>query len=72
MRTVRNLIKIVACERCGAASDLHRPFPDLPLMVGFAKTATIRACDSGERASDTQKRMDYLDYVAGRRARASW
>jgi hypothetical protein len=40
--TVCNLIEIVAPGRRGAgytASYLHCPFPDLPPMVGFAKTA---------------------------------
>ena len=46
--TVCNLIEIVAPERRGigyTASHLHCPFPDLPPMIGFAKTATIRARD---------------------------
>jgi regulator of RNase E activity RraA len=65
--TVCNLIEIVAPERRGAgytASHLHCPFPDLPPMVGFAKTVTIRAKDAVSGASYMQKRMDYLDYVA--------
>jgi regulator of RNase E activity RraA len=33
-------------------------------MVGFAKTATIRARDPVSELGYTQKRMDYLDYVA--------
>jgi regulator of RNase E activity RraA len=33
-------------------------------MVGFAKTATIRARDPVSGPSYMQKRMDYLDYVA--------
>jgi hypothetical protein len=33
-------------------------------MVGFAKTAAIRARDSVSGPSYMQKRMDYLDYVA--------
>ena len=51
--TVCNLIEIVAPERRGAgytAVHLHCPFPDLPPMVGFAKTVTIRARDRGEWA----------------------
>ncbi len=62
-----NLIEIVAPERRGAgytASHLHCPFPDLPPMVGFAKTVTIRARDPVSGPSYMQKRMDYLDYVA--------
>ena len=65
--TVCNLIEIVAPERRGAgytARHLHCPFPDLPPMVGFAKTATIRARDPVSGPSYMQKRMDYLDYVA--------
>ena len=33
-------------------------------MVGFAKTATIRARDPVSGPSYIQKRLDYLDYVA--------
>ena len=33
-------------------------------MVGFAKTATIRARDPVSGPSNLQKRLDYLDYVA--------
>jgi regulator of RNase E activity RraA len=65
--TVCNLIEIVVPERRGAgytASHLHCPFPDLPPMVGFAKTATIRARDPVSGRSYMQKRLDYLDYVA--------
>src|ERR1700734_1107846 len=46
--TVCNLIEIVTPERRGAgytAVHLHCPFPDLPPMVGFAKTVIIRAKD---------------------------
>jgi regulator of RNase E activity RraA len=65
--TVCNLIEIVAPERRGAGytvAQLHCPFPDLPSMVGFAKTVTIRARDKVGGPSYMQKRMDYLDYVA--------
>jgi regulator of RNase E activity RraA len=65
--TVCNLIEIVAPERRGAGytvANLHCPFPDLPPMVGFAKTVTIRSRNKVSGASYTQKRMDYLDYVA--------
>jgi regulator of RNase E activity RraA len=67
--TVCNLIEMVAPERRGSfytIKHLHCPFPDLPPMVGFAKTVTIRAKDKvplGE-AGYMQKRLDYLDYVA--------
>ena len=65
--TVCNLIEIVAPERRGAGYTvvhLHCPFPDLPPMVGFTKTVTIRARDKVSGPSYMQKRMDYLDYVA--------
>src|SRR5208282_1605078 len=65
--TVCNLIEIVAAERRGAGytvSHLHCPFPDLPPMVGFAKTVTMRARDAVSGPSFMAKRMDYLDYVA--------
>jgi regulator of RNase E activity RraA len=67
--TVCNLIEMVAPERRGlgyTVKHLHCPFPDLPPMVGFAKTVTIRTKDKvplGE-ASYMAKRLDYLDYVA--------
>jgi regulator of RNase E activity RraA len=67
--TVCNLLEIVAPERRGAGytvRHLHCPFPELPPMVGFAKTVTIRAKDKvplGE-AGYMQKRLAYLDYVA--------
>jgi regulator of RNase E activity RraA len=67
--TVCNLIEMVAPERRGlgyTVKHLHCPFPDLPPMVGFAKTVTIKTRDKvplGE-ASYMSKRLDYLDYVA--------
>ena len=66
--TVCNLIEIVAPQRRGAfytVRHLHCPFPDLPPMVGFAKTVTIRAKDAIPLdAAYAQRRLDYLDYVA--------
>jgi regulator of RNase E activity RraA len=67
--TVCNLIEVVAPERRGhgyTVKHLHCPFPDLPPMVGFAKTVTFKARERvplGE-AGYMQKRLDYLDYVA--------
>src|SRR5712691_11314478 len=67
--TVCNLVEIVEPQRRGAGytvRHLHCPFPDLPPMVGFARTVTIRAKDAfamGD-ASYMQRRLDYLDYVA--------
>jgi hypothetical protein len=66
--TVCNLIEIVAPERRSAgytASHLHCPFPDLPPMVGFAKTATIRARDPVSGSGYLQKRLDYLEMRHG-------
>jgi regulator of RNase E activity RraA len=65
--TVCNLIEIVAPERRGAGytvAHLHCPFPDLPPMVGFAKTVMIRSRDAVSGPSYMAKRLDYLDYVA--------
>src|SRR2546429_3456719 len=68
--TVCNLIEIVAPERRGfgyTVKHLHCPFPELAPIVGFAKTVTFKAKDAvplGE-AGYMQKRLDYLDYVAG-------
>jgi regulator of RNase E activity RraA len=65
--TVCNLIEIAAPQRRGSGytvTHLHCPFPDLPPMVGFAKTVTIRTRDPVSGPSYMQKRMDYLDYVA--------
>src|ERR1700731_453469 len=62
--TVCNLIEIVAPERRGAGyttTYLHCPSSDLPPMVGFAKTATIRARDAVSGPGYMQKRMDYLE-----------
>jgi regulator of RNase E activity RraA len=67
--TVCNLIEMVAPARRGSGytvKHLHCPFPDLPPMVGFAKTVTIRAKAAfgmGDQ-SYMQRRLDYLDYVA--------
>ncbi len=66
--TVCNLIEMVAAERRGhgyTVKHLHCPFPDLPPIVGFARTARIRAKDPAPRdAGYMGKRLDYLDYVA--------
>ena len=65
--TVCNLIEIVKPENRGAGytvTHLHCPFPDLPPMVGFAKTVTIRSRNAVSGPSYMAKRMDYLDYVA--------
>ena len=67
--TVCNLLEVVAPERRGfgyTVRHLHCPFPDLPPMVGFAKTATMRTQDRvplGD-AGYMNRRLDYLDYIA--------
>ena len=68
--TVCNLVELAMPERRGfgyTVEHLHCPFPELAPIVGFAKTVTFKAKDAvplGE-AGYMQKRLDYLDYVAG-------
>lgn len=69
--TVCNLIEMVAPERRGfgyTVKHLHCPFPDLPPMLGFAKTVTIKSKDSFGMGDSgyMQKRLDYLDYIASK------
>ena len=64
-----HLVEIVAPERRGSGytvKHLHCPFPELPPIVGFAKTVTFKAKDAVPlgQAGYMQKRLDYLDYVA--------
>src|SRR6202171_5762891 len=71
--TVGNLREVGAPERRGfgyTVKHLHCPFPDLPPMVGFAKTVTIKTKDAVPlgQASYMDKRLDYLDYVAAQPA----
>ena len=67
--TVCNLVEIVTPARRGAGytvKHLHCPFPELPPVVAFARTVTIKAKDAfgmGD-AGYIQRRLDYLDYVA--------
>ena len=75
--TVCNLIEIVAPERRGAGytvSHLHCPFPDLPPMVGFAKTCLLYT--SMERAfhcgAIAQIRQHRYKPVIGFRAESLW
>src|SRR5262249_57420006 len=47
--TVCNLVEIVAPERRGhgyTVRHLHCPFPELPPIVGFARTVTFKAKDA--------------------------
>jgi regulator of RNase E activity RraA len=67
--TVCNLVEMVAPERRGhfyTVKHLHCPFPDLPPMIGFARTVTMKAREAvapGD-ASYMRRRLDYLDYLA--------
>src|SRR5437763_1651139 len=67
--TVCNLVEMVAPERRGlgyTVKHLHCPFPDLPPMVGFARTVTIKTREAVPlgQATYMDKRMAYLDYIA--------
>jgi regulator of RNase E activity RraA len=66
--TVCNLVEIVLPERRGhgyTVRHLHCAFPELPPMVGFAKTVTFKAKDAVPlgQAGYMEKRLNYLDYV---------
>ena len=67
--TACNLIEIVTPNRRGfgyTVKHLHCPFPNLPPIVGYAKTVKIKSRDSFNATSSgyMTKRLDYLDYVA--------
>jgi regulator of RNase E activity RraA len=67
--TICNALEIVAPERrlTGfTTKQLVCPFPDLPPMVGYAKTATIRATHAHELNSKDARaqRIAYYEYVA--------
>src|SRR5437764_11107502 len=66
--TICNALEIVAPQRrlIGfTTKPLVCPFPDLPPMVGYARTATIRATTASPlSASEQQKlRIAYYEYV---------
>jgi regulator of RNase E activity RraA len=65
--TVCNVVEMVAPERRGhgyTVKHLLCPFPDLPPIVGFAKTVTAKAKDKVALGDYMGKRLDYLDYIA--------
>src|SRR3982751_5381736 len=65
--TVCNVIEMVAPERRGhgyTVKHLFCPFPDLPPIVGFAKTVTAKAKNKVALGDYMGKRLDYLDYIA--------
>ncbi len=69
--TVCNALEIVAPERRGSGYTVfpfHCPRPELSSIVGYARTATIRAMQpSGRTASDdTATRIAYYHYVGER------
>src|SRR6202048_1904180 len=69
--TICNAMEIVAPERrlIGyTTKPLVCPFPDLPPMVGYARTVTIRSVlQSGLPAAEQQKqRIAYFEYGGGR------
>ena len=67
--TICNALEIVAPERRGTGytvEPLECPFPDLKPIVGYARTACIRAMLPTTRpgAEMKQQRMAYYEYVA--------
>ena len=69
--TICNALEIVEPSRrlTGFTTrPLVCPFPDLPPIVGYAKTATIRATHAHEMNSKDARvqRLAYYDYVAGK------
>lgn len=67
--TICNALEIVAPERRLTGytiRHLHCPFPDLPPIVGYAKTATIRSTHVNEisGAKAREQRVGYYEYVA--------
>ena len=66
--TICNAMEIVAPERrlIGyTTKPLVCPFPDLPPMVGYARTVTIRSVLKSGLPADEQarRRIDYYEYV---------
>jgi regulator of RNase E activity RraA len=66
--TICNAMEIVAAERrlIGyTTKPLVCPFPDLPPMVGYARTVTIRSVLKSGLPADEQakRRIDYYEYV---------
>lgn len=66
--TICNALELVVPERRLTGYTIRPlvcPFPDLPPIVGYARTATIRATTtSGRRAEDDKTlRLAYYDYV---------
>ncbi len=69
--TICNALEIVAPERrlTGfTAKPLVCPFPDLPPIVGYARTATIRTVNAPELTGKDARaqRIGYYEYVASK------
>src|SRR5215213_2362446 len=65
--TVCNIVEMVAPERRGhgyTVKHLFCPFPDLPPIVGFAKTGTAKGKDKVARGEYMGKRLEYGGYMA--------
>jgi regulator of RNase E activity RraA len=67
--TVCNALEVVAPERRGTGHTIHPlvcGWPELPPIVGFARTATIRASHPSGRAAadDLATRLRYYRHVA--------
>jgi regulator of RNase E activity RraA len=67
--TICNALELLAPERRAlgfTTETLICPFPDLPPMVGYARTALIRSTlSSGQSAAEQRAaRLDYYRYVA--------
>lgn len=67
--TVCNALEVVAPRRRGFGYTVHPlvcAFPELPPMVGYARTARIRAMqpNAEDAAAAKTRRFQYFDYVA--------
>ena len=66
--TICNLLELVAPERRGhgyTIKQLNCVFPELPPIVGYARTGMMRAKEPGplDAAAYLQMRYDYVEYV---------
>ncbi len=67
--TICNALELVAPERRGVGfttETLVCPFPELPPLVGYAKTGSVRAMERppADAAALRRARLDYYRYVA--------
>jgi regulator of RNase E activity RraA len=66
--TVCNALEVLRPARRGfgyTTEPLTCVFPDLPRMVGYARTATIRSMhpEEGDRAALKERRLEYYSYI---------